>query len=74
MAVPYAQLHEEALGYAANLQALGVQTGDHVALLGALTDITMAGAAAQCRRHRVLLVGATGAGQVQVHEVRPDPR
>ena len=34
VAVPYAQLHEEALGYAANLQALGVRTGDHVGLLG----------------------------------------
>ena len=32
--VPYAQLHEEARGYAANLQALGVRTGDHVGLLG----------------------------------------
>src|ERR671912_596689 len=33
-AVPYRQLHEEARGYAANLQALGVAPGDHVALLG----------------------------------------
>ncbi len=32
--VPYDQLHEEARGYAANLQALGVAPGDHVALLG----------------------------------------
>jgi fatty-acyl-CoA synthase len=32
--VPYAQLHEEAQGYAANLQALGIEPGDHVALLG----------------------------------------
>lgn len=32
--VPYAQLHDEARGYAANLQALGVCAGDHVALLG----------------------------------------
>lgn len=32
--VPYRQLHEEARGYAANLQALGVAPGDHVALLG----------------------------------------
>lgn len=32
--VSYAQLHEEARGYAANLQALGVAPGDHVALLG----------------------------------------
>jgi len=32
--VPYAQLHEEAQAYAANLQALGIQPGDHVALLG----------------------------------------
>jgi fatty-acyl-CoA synthase len=32
--VPYAQLHDEARGYAANLQALGVGPGDHVALLG----------------------------------------
>jgi len=32
--VPYAQLHEEARAYAANLQALGVAPGDHVALLG----------------------------------------
>ncbi|MFP5255685.1 MAG: AMP-binding protein [Acidimicrobiia bacterium] len=32
--VPYAQLHEEAQAYAANLQALGIAPGDHVALLG----------------------------------------
>ena len=32
--VPYRQLHDEARGYAANLQALGVAPGDHVALLG----------------------------------------
>jgi fatty-acyl-CoA synthase len=32
--VPYAQLHDEARGYAANLQALGVGPGHHVALLG----------------------------------------
>lgn len=32
--VPYRQIHEEARGYAANLQALGVAPGDHVALLG----------------------------------------
>jgi fatty-acyl-CoA synthase len=32
--VPYAQLHEEARAHAANLQALGVAPGDHVALLG----------------------------------------
>jgi fatty-acyl-CoA synthase len=32
--VSYAQLHEEARGYAANLQALGVVPGDHIALLG----------------------------------------
>jgi fatty-acyl-CoA synthase len=32
--VPYSHLHREAVGYAASLQALGVQTGDHVALLG----------------------------------------
>ncbi len=32
--VSYRQLHEEARGYAANLQALGVAPGDHVALLG----------------------------------------
>ena len=32
--VPYAQLHEEAKQYAANLQALGVGPGSHVALLG----------------------------------------
>jgi fatty-acyl-CoA synthase len=34
VAVSYAQLHDEARGYAANLQALGVGHGDHVALLG----------------------------------------
>jgi len=34
ISVPYAQLHEEARGYAANLQRLGVMPGDHVALLG----------------------------------------
>jgi fatty-acyl-CoA synthase len=33
-AVPYRQLHDEARTYAANLQALGVRPGDHVALLG----------------------------------------
>ncbi|MGQ0434949.1 MAG: AMP-binding protein [Microthrixaceae bacterium] len=32
--VPYAQLHEEAKQYAANLQARGVGPGSHVALLG----------------------------------------
>ena len=32
--VSYAQLHDEARGYAANLQALGVGPGDHVAILG----------------------------------------
>ncbi|MGQ0830302.1 MAG: AMP-binding protein [Microthrixaceae bacterium] len=32
--VSYAQLHDEARGYAANLQALGVAPGDHVAILG----------------------------------------
>ncbi|MFL6207200.1 MAG: fatty acyl-AMP ligase [Acidimicrobiales bacterium] len=34
VAVPYRQLHEEARAYAANLQALGVAPGEHVALLG----------------------------------------
>jgi fatty-acyl-CoA synthase len=34
VAVPYAQLHQEARGYAANLQRLGVRPGDHVGLLG----------------------------------------
>jgi fatty-acyl-CoA synthase len=34
VAVPYAQLHEEARAYAANLQVLGVDPGDHVAILG----------------------------------------
>ena len=34
VAVPYAQLHQEARGYAANLQRLGIMPGDHVALLG----------------------------------------
>lgn len=50
--VPYAQLHEEAQAYAANLQALGVEPGDHVALLGptsrplvtAISGIWLAGA------------------------------
>ena len=32
--VSYRRLHDEARGYAANLQALGVAPGDHVALLG----------------------------------------
>ncbi|MEX2292730.1 MAG: AMP-binding protein [Acidimicrobiales bacterium] len=32
--VPYAQLHDEARGYAANLQAMGIGPGHHVALLG----------------------------------------
>jgi fatty-acyl-CoA synthase len=32
--VPYAQLHEEARGYAAALQSLGVGPGDHVGILG----------------------------------------
>ncbi len=34
VSVTYEQLHEEARGYAANLQALGIAPGDHVALLG----------------------------------------
>jgi fatty-acyl-CoA synthase len=34
VAVPYAQLHEEARAYAANLQVHGIKPGDHVALLG----------------------------------------
>jgi fatty-acyl-CoA synthase len=34
VAVTYAELHEEARGYAANLQGLGIEPGDHVALLG----------------------------------------
>ncbi len=34
VAVPYRQLHEEARGYAACLQAMGVGPDDHVALLG----------------------------------------
>ena len=34
VAVPYRQLHDEARAYAANLQALGVGPGSHVALLG----------------------------------------
>jgi fatty-acyl-CoA synthase len=32
--VPYAQLHDEARGYAAALQSLGVRPGDHVGILG----------------------------------------
>ncbi|HJR27053.1 MAG TPA: AMP-binding protein [Acidimicrobiales bacterium] len=32
--VPYAQLHEEARGYAAALQSRGVRPGDHVGILG----------------------------------------
>lgn len=32
--VSYAQLHEEARAYSANLQAMGVAPGDHIALLG----------------------------------------
>jgi fatty-acyl-CoA synthase len=32
--VPYAQMFEEACGYAANLQRLGIAPGDHVGLLG----------------------------------------
>jgi fatty-acyl-CoA synthase len=34
VAVPYRQLHDEARAYAANLQALGIGPGRHVALLG----------------------------------------
>jgi fatty-acyl-CoA synthase len=34
IAVPYAQLHQEARGYAANLQVHGIRPGDHVAILG----------------------------------------
>ena len=52
--VPYAQLHEEARAYAANLQARGIAPGDHVALLGptsrelvtGIQAIWLAGAAA----------------------------
>lgn len=52
--VSYAQLHDEARGFAANLQSLGVAPGDHVALLGptsrplvtALQAIWLAGATA----------------------------
>ncbi len=52
--VTYAQLHEEAQRYAANLQALGVGPGSHVALLGptsrplvtALQAVWLAGATA----------------------------
>src|SRR5258708_1001005 len=52
--VPWAQLHDEARGMAAGLQARGVSPGDHVALLGpttrplvtALQAIWLAGAAA----------------------------
>ncbi|MGH9273006.1 MAG: AMP-binding protein, partial [Acidimicrobiales bacterium] len=51
--VSYAQLHDEARGYAANLQALGIAPGDHVALLGptsrelatAIQAVWLAGAA-----------------------------
>ena len=53
-AVPYRQLLEEARGYAANLQSLGIGPGDHVALLGptsrplatAIEAIWLAGATA----------------------------
>jgi fatty-acyl-CoA synthase len=52
--VPWAQLHDEARGLAAGLQARGVGPGDHVALLGptsrplvtALQAVWLAGAAA----------------------------
>jgi fatty-acyl-CoA synthase len=52
--VPWAQLHDEARGVAAGLQARGVGPGDHVALLGpttrplvtALQAVWLAGAAA----------------------------
>ena len=37
VAVPWAQLHEDALGMAANLQSRGVGRGSHVALLGPTT-------------------------------------
>jgi fatty-acyl-CoA synthase len=53
IAVPYAQLHQEAQAYAANLQRLGVMPGDHVALLAptsrplvtAIQAVWLAGAA-----------------------------
>lgn len=56
VAVPYAQLHQEARGYAANLQAHGVMPGDHVALLGptsrelvtAIEAVWLAGATIVC--------------------------
>ena len=53
----------------AELVPFGVGKND-VALLGTLPDITVPSAEAQCRRHRVLLVGEGGAGQVQVQEIR----
>ena len=53
----------------AELVALGVGQDD-VALFGALPDVEVAGAEPQRRGHRVLLVGAAGAGQVKVHAVR----
>jgi fatty-acyl-CoA synthase len=54
--VPWAQLHEDARAHAANLQAMGVVPGDHVALLGpttrdlvtAIQGIWLAGATVVC--------------------------
>ncbi len=53
VAVPYDELHQQARGYAANLQRLGIMPGDHVGILGptsrqlatAIQAVWLAGAA-----------------------------
>ena len=66
VAVPYRQLHEEARAYAADLQALGVAPGDHVALLGPTTRPLVTAIQA------IWLAGATRRGAAAADAARLD--